>query len=158
MDYLTILTTCSLLLFTNEAARPTRSDSPGSAGPITPEQSTRLLPLTPINVSIESIVHSDVECAYFLLQHILRDISFDGGSADRNTLLEGEALVWQAMDRAKGFARAIGHWFAVHPKQRMGDKQLEALAMRHGVRLYLREKQTRGMAVALKSESAVPHA
>lgn len=70
-------------------------------------------------------MRDDQHCAWFLVDHIL--------STPRTPELErhAELKVWEQIDRAKRFARALGMWF--HTADRVSEIELEDLAASHGL-------------------------
>ena len=152
MDYLDILSTRSLLLFS--PTKPShQSDSPNT----TPSTPTSDLPASSparIAMPIQSLMEGHSECVYFLVTHVLAtafqphstspgapgslgsDGLFEGlGGTPKELVGEAELLVWKEMDKAKMFGRDLGQWFRGQGNSRIGEKELERLAQKWGLQL-----------------------
>ncbi|WVO18154.1 hypothetical protein L204_105857 [Cryptococcus depauperatus] len=124
MDYLTLLTTCSLTLFTSAHPSP-------CASPATPKTSSVIAP-SPVSIPIFSILNGDTETAWFLLTHVLASHPGQLTNVDKQIREAAEVLVWREMDRANMCIRALGSWFESNG-QEIGMCQLEKLAKEYGV-------------------------
>ncbi|WWD18601.1 hypothetical protein CI109_103054 [Kwoniella shandongensis] len=151
MDYLTILSSRSLILFpSSSSSSPLRATQlPPGSPTTTPPSLNALLPPIPISIPISSIIYADTDCAYFLLHHLLS--STGGGSVlgntDKEVLGEAEVIVWREIDRAKLFTRALGKWFAtpgIGAERKMDEKELLHLAEKYGLGMKCEEGDERG--------------
>lgn len=163
MDYLTVLATQSLILFSHPKANPgipqasttytstpttpTTPNTPHASlpllSPTTSEHSLSLLPPSPVTLPLQSLAWSDSECAYFLLSHLLStsipaDPVFGSspgslGAMEKRMANEAEGIVWKEINKGKAFVRSIGEWFGGSLNGKMEMKDLRALADGCGV-------------------------
>ena len=132
-----MIATRSLVLF----QAPLHLDSPSTwSNPNTP--TTARAPPTPISMPIQSLMYGDTDCAYFLLQHIL-SASLPLGGIGKEVSAAAEVMVWNEIDKAKMFVRALGEWYANFRNEKIEEKDLRALAKRFGVGLQA-EKEGNG--------------
>lgn len=118
MDYLTSLTTRSLLLFPSPASYVDDTASP----PGTPSAT---LPLpSPVAIPVYNLLSPDTPLFFFLLQHVLRRPEHLVSRADKQ---EAEVLVWRELDKAAVFLRELG--MAVG----RGEQGMDRVAKRCGV-------------------------
>ncbi|TYJ58596.1 hypothetical protein B9479_000806 [Cryptococcus floricola] len=168
MDYLTILTSCYITLFTSPPSHRSPFSSPCSS-PTSSSMLSSILPPKPISVPVSSILYSDNETAWFLMRHILAPplpnpfsplANTGSGSAGRgdNKRMEEEAevMVWREIDRAKMCIRAIGGWFGANGG-RIGLKELAMLGEKFGVEVVVKEsgsiQRDRGQTITAHSHS-----
>lgn len=138
MDYLNIIATRSLVLFAPQRPAVPHSAKSSSSSHGSSEHDGLLVPPSPIAIPITSIMASDTDLAYFLLQQIFavqpestfaNSLGTSPGSVDRALRIEGEVLVWREIDKAKRFVRALGEWFAkTGSPNAMPESELKALA------------------------------
>ncbi|WVQ73117.1 hypothetical protein IAR50_002681 [Cryptococcus sp. DSM 104548] len=152
MDYLTILTSCYITLFTSPPTHRSPFSSPCSS-PTSTTMPSIILPPKPISIPVSSVLYNDNETAWFLMRHILAAPlpnplsplantgtgSGSTGRADsRRMEEEAEVMVWREIDRAKMCIRAIGGWFGKNGA-RIGAKELAMLGERFGVDVVVKE-------------------
>lgn len=137
MDYLTIITTRSIILFPRS---PQPSQKRILSSPSTPQTPTsQLAAPPPIAMPVDSFTSHDNDVAYFLLRHVINASrpSFaygpDGMCGDLTR--EAEVVVWQEMARAESFTRGVGEWFSSPRHARISEEELSSLAKGCGVGL-----------------------
>ncbi|WVQ83037.1 hypothetical protein IAT38_005175 [Cryptococcus sp. DSM 104549] len=146
MDYLTILSTRSLILFPHPTAGHYGSpvSSPTTPTPASTSPKPRLLlPPSPIAIPVSSILYSDNDTAYFLVHHVLssnassvpNSSSAKGGVQGKEATAEAEVMAWREVDRARMCVLALGQWFAhTHPgRAGMDEAELQQIAAQYGV-------------------------
>ncbi|WWC62757.1 uncharacterized protein I303_105354 [Kwoniella dejecticola CBS 10117] len=153
MDYLTIITTRSLILFPPSSSLPPTMnphrplpDSPLSS-PITPtpaltpmsELGRSLLHPSEITLPISSLIYNEANCAYYLNHHVIttspsNPFSSAEYSSERGRKTEVEVMVYKELDRVKMFTRALGRWFNQN-SSRMDEGTLGDLANKYGLSL-----------------------
>lgn len=138
MDYLTIIATRSLVLFPITSGTAERPLSASSIDTLTPfaKPSTTLPRPSPVTIPIHSLMHSDTDCAYFLLTHIFTShptstmiVANHLCGINKELTREAEILVWSEIDRAKMFIRDLGRWCGDHP-ERITLGELQNLAVK----------------------------
>ncbi|WRT67928.1 uncharacterized protein IL334_004902 [Kwoniella shivajii] len=164
MDYLTILSTRSLILFPSKDSIPTSSPTSSSSftkcyhpdeiidSPIS-SPSPPTINLTkpapePITLPLSSLIYNETNCAYFLVYHVLNtsypfaphnENQNNGqdnlGMVDKKTANEVEVIVWKEMDRVKMFSRSLGRWFGISKEGKMDESNLVELAGKYGLGL-----------------------
>lgn len=127
MDYLTVFATRSLVLFPRHPA-PTPSLSPFSS-PLSPR--TSLSP-PPVEMPLYALMRDDTHCAWFLVDRVLEHPRATG-TVPRELEAEAEVMVWEQIDRAKMFGRALALLFG--SSSDVSEDELRALAARHGLGL-----------------------
>lgn len=126
MDYLTILATRSLILFSG--GKPSSSVTPMSWG-ISPP---------PVSMPLLSLMHDDTHCAFFLANHVLNSVgappathAVANDATHRAMNQHAEVLAWQQIDRAKTFARELGLFYG--RVDSVCEEEIAALAASHGI-------------------------
>ncbi|WWC70932.1 uncharacterized protein I206_104884 [Kwoniella pini CBS 10737] len=147
MDYLTIITTRSLILFPSTQSLPSDvpahrplPDSPLSS----PISSTQFIlsdfDPSPREVSlpISSLIYNERNCAYFLIQHVLQTSSMNHSvlkQTEKNAReSEVKVMVYKELNRAEMFIRGLGRWFNKN-SSRIDEDSLKQLANKFGLSL-----------------------
>ncbi|OCF72777.1 hypothetical protein I204_06006 [Kwoniella mangroviensis CBS 8886] len=140
MDYLTILSTRSLILFPSRDSLPSNlpihrplPTSPLSS-PISPTYV--LFPPEPIALPISSLLYNETNCRYYLIHHVLtstRPNPFGHREDDRRIRNEVEVMVFEELDRVKMFVRELGNWFNSQSVNGMEEDELRDLAGKYGL-------------------------
>ncbi|KLT39237.1 hypothetical protein CC85DRAFT_324355 [Cutaneotrichosporon oleaginosum] len=123
MDYLTVFATRSLVLFP-------RSSS--TATPVPPANHQRTLSPHPVEMPLYALMRDDTHCAWYLVDRVLEAPRAAGGVA-RELEMEAEVLVWEQIDRAKMFGRALALLFG--SSSNVSEEELRELAAKHGLGL-----------------------
>ncbi|WVQ65622.1 uncharacterized protein L199_003800 [Kwoniella botswanensis] len=144
MDYLTILSTRSLILFPSHHSLPSNipihrplPTSPLSS-PISP--TFILLPPEPIALPISSLLYNETNCRYYLIHHVLTTTQSDPfrlQKDDRRKRNEVEVMVFKELDRVKMFVRELGNWFNKQSVNGMEEDELRDLAGKYGLGLQM---------------------
>ncbi|WWC96258.1 hypothetical protein V866_003125 [Kwoniella sp. B9012] len=144
MDYLTILSTRSLILFPSHHSLPfnlpTHRPLPTSplSSPISP--TFVLLPPEPIALPISSLSYNETNCRYYLIHHVLTTTQpnpFGHQEDDRRIRNEVEVIVFKELDRVKMFVRELGNWFNKQSVNGMEEDELRDLAGKYGLGLQM---------------------
>ncbi len=120
MDYLTVFATRSLVLFPRS----------NTAAPLFPAQ--RTLSPHPVEMPLYALMRDDTHCAWYLVDRVLEAPRAAGGVA-RELEMEAEVLVWEQIDRAKMFGRALALLFG--SSSDVSEEALRDLAAKHGLGL-----------------------
>lgn len=142
MDYITILTTRSLLLF---PSLPYASRLDQTSPPTTP--TTTLYQPSPIAIPLSNLLSPDTTLFFFLLQHVLGRPEHLVSLSDKQ---EAEVLVWRELDKAAVFLRELGMAIG------RGDQEVERVAKECGVVLVpvtLHEERTGRSTGHVKTDS-----
>ncbi|KAL7418542.1 hypothetical protein Q5752_007000 [Cryptotrichosporon argae] len=151
MDYLALLASRSVLLFSTPTSPPTSptTDSAFASSPVTPTVavspkihsaplpgSPSLAPRAPlapdpIAVPLHSILYADAHTAYHLTLHVLGS-GAGAGEADPARVRAAERAVWAEIDKAQAFGRGLG---AAWASRDVGEAEASRLAEYYGVRL-----------------------
>ncbi|GMK59006.1 hypothetical protein CspeluHIS016_0700210 [Cutaneotrichosporon spelunceum] len=121
MDYLTVFATRSLVLFPRTCA---------SAAPLF--SSPRTLTPPPVEMPLYALMRDDTHCAWYLVDQLL-EAPRAAGAVARELEMEAEVLVWEQIDRAKMFGRALALLFG--SASDVGEDELRELAATHGLGL-----------------------
>jgi hypothetical protein len=132
MDYLTILATRCLIIFSATPPEPARPHEVGKALPSISSPSTPLHPIA-ITIPIESLVCPNPQLHYFLLKHVL-SMYIRPSHAPKDITTEAEILVWTELDRGQNLVRALGSWFAREGRG-ITEAELRDLAEEYGLEL-----------------------
>ncbi|WVW84844.1 hypothetical protein I302_106879 [Kwoniella bestiolae CBS 10118] len=141
MDYLTILSTRSLILFPPSHILPSSLPlhRPLPSSPLSSPTSPTiiLLPPEPIALPLSSLVYNETNCAYYLVHHVLsttQPFSQTHTTQDRGIQSEVEVIVAKELDRVRIFVRDLGRWFSKSLKNGgMEEGELKELAGRFGL-------------------------
>lgn len=120
MDYLTVFATRSLVLFPRTT----------TAAPLFP--SPRTLTPPPVEMPLYALMRDDTHCAWYLVNRVLEAPRAAGGVA-HELEMEAEVLVWEQIDRAKMFGRALALLFG--SSSNVDEDELRELAAKHGLGL-----------------------
>ena len=131
MDYLTVISTRSVILFVCPKSTDQRSVPPDSSR-TTPK--TVIVSPSPIGMPINSLMNNESDCAHFLLHQIFTS-TFSLGSVGKEISAEAELIVWKEIDRATLFIRKLGQWFATSSSGKIGEKELKRLTGKFGLEL-----------------------
>lgn len=128
MDYLTVFATRSLVLFPRT---PAATFSP-PLFPSSPKSSMRTLAPPPVEMPLYALMRDDTHCAWYLVDRVLEHPRATG-TIHRELELEAEVMVWEQIDRAKMFGRALALLFG--SSTNVSEDELRALAFQHGLGL-----------------------
>ncbi|BEI89801.1 uncharacterized protein CcaverHIS019_0211630 [Cutaneotrichosporon cavernicola] len=120
MDYLTVFATRSLVLFPRTTPSAPLFSSP------------RTLTPPPVEMPLYALLRDDTHCAWYLVDQLL-EAPRAAASVARELEMEAEVLVWEQIDRAKMFGRALALLFG--SSSNVSEDELCQLAAKHGLEL-----------------------
>lgn len=126
MDYLTVFATRSLVLF------PRTPASIPPLFPSSPKATSRSLTPPPVEMPLYALMRDDTHCAWYLVDRVL-EATRATGAVHRDLELEAEVMVWEQIDRAKMFGRALALLFGT--SSNVSEDEVHALAAKHGLGL-----------------------